>query len=56
MEKKEEQLLEQQEGQLKQPVFVPAPGQVQETYPVLPLKGKALPSEEAGGVVPSKQK
>ena len=56
MEKKEGQLLEQQHGQLKQPVCVPAPNQVQETHPGLPLKGKALPSEEAGGVVPSKHK
>ena len=56
MGQKEGQLLEQQHGQLKQPVCVPAPNQVQETHPGLPLKGKALPSEEAGGVVPSKHK
>uniref|UniRef100_A0A8D1YFN2 Involucrin n=1 Tax=Sus scrofa TaxID=9823 RepID=A0A8D1YFN2_PIG len=52
LEKKGEQLLEQQEkplepaeqqeGQLKQPVLIPAPGQVQETHPVQLLKGEVF--------------
>ncbi|EPY86556.1 hypothetical protein CB1_000306035 [Camelus ferus] len=59
LERKEEQLLEhleqrekqqdpaaQQEGQLKQPVFTPAPGQDQETHPAQPLKGDVLLPEE----------
>lgn len=49
LEKKETQLLEplaQQEGKLDPPASVPAPGQVQETHPVQPLKEEVLPPAE----------
>nr|XP_019568770.1 PREDICTED: involucrin [Rhinolophus sinicus] len=49
LEKKEKQLLqplEQQEGKLDPPTFVPAPGQVQEPHPVQTLKGEVLPPTE----------